>query len=130
MIQPLVAVQELSKDYQDRRTGGKVAAVSRVSFAIEPGETLGLVGESGSGKTTVGRCLLKFIEPSHGKIHFDGHDITAMGEGAFRKLGARIQMGLQEPPLSLNPRMKVFDTIAEPLRIHRTLGERAIKDRV
>ena len=92
-----------------------VKAVNGVSFVISPGEALALVGESGSGKTTVGRSLLRLIEPTGGRVTFLGQDITAMPVSRFRPLRSRLQMVFQEPFASLNPRMRVGRIVEEPL---------------
>jgi oligopeptide/dipeptide ABC transporter ATP-binding protein len=98
--------------------GGKLlTAVNGVSFAIRPGEALGLVGESGSGKTTVGRCVLRLIEPNAGTIRFRGRDVTHLAAGEFRKLRSRLQMVFQDPFDSTDPRQRIGDAIIEPLRL-------------
>jgi len=109
---------------------GNVRAVDDVSFQIFRGETLGLVGESGSGKTTVGRSLLRIIEPTSGKIEFDGRDIVGMSRKEFREIQHRMQMIFQDPYASLNPRIRVGDIVAEPLEIQGTLSKQEVKDRV
>jgi oligopeptide/dipeptide ABC transporter ATP-binding protein len=98
---------------QDRKR--VVKAVNGVSFTIAPGEALALVGESGSGKTTVGRSVLRLIEPTGGRVAFLGQDITAMPVSQFRGLRPRLQMVFQEPFASLNPRMRVGRIIEEPV---------------
>ena len=95
-----------------------VKAVDGVSLSIRKGETLGLVGESGSGKTTLGRALLRLIEPTGGTVGYDGKDITHVSQSELRKLRRRIQVVFQDPYGSLNPRMTVNDTLAEPLLVH------------
>jgi len=109
---------------------GNVRAVDDVSFEIYRGETLGLVGESGSGKTTVGRSLLRIIEPTSGRIEFDGRDIVGMNRKEFREIQHRMQMIFQDPYASLNPRIRVGDIVAEPLEIQGALSKRKVKDRV
>lgn len=97
----------------------EIKAVDGVSFEIKEGKTLGLVGESGCGKTTVGRTILRLIEPTEGKMFFDGEDITSLNGSKLKKLGREMQIIFQNPESSLNPRMKIYDSIAEPLRIHK-----------
>ena len=120
---PILSVSGLSIDYELSagslfRNRLVVNAVDKVSFDIAPGETLGLVGESGSGKTTVGRAVLRRIPAAGGSIVFDGTDITHLAGEALRRLRARMQIVLQDPYTSLNPRMKVADIVAEPLIVH------------
>jgi oligopeptide/dipeptide ABC transporter ATP-binding protein len=127
--QPLVEIENLRKHFP----GGHnqiVRAVDGVSFAIHRGETLGLVGESGCGKTTVGRCLLRLIEPTSGRIRFDGRDLMELDRGELRALRRRMQIIFQDPYSSLNPRMKVGSIVAEPLEIHGVCNKRERKDRV
>ncbi len=126
---PLVEVQDLIKHFPAGRDRS-VKAVNGVSFVIERGEALALVGESGSGKTTVGRCLLKLLEPSSGAIRFDGHDLRAISGSAFRPVRRRIQMVFQEPYDSLNPRMRIGTIVGEPLQLVTDLPPRRRMQRV
>jgi peptide/nickel transport system ATP-binding protein len=119
----ILEVQGLTKNFRVGsrfQPGGRqvVQALSKVSFHVFAGETLGLVGESGCGKSTLGRCLLRLYEPDAGSILFKGHDLTRMSEKALRPLRADMQMVFQDPSASLNPRRRVGDLIAEPLRVH------------
>ena len=131
---PLVQVRDLVKHFPVhggilQRTVGQVQAVDGVSFDIQRGETLGLVGESGCGKTTVGRLLLRLIEPTSGTIHFDGVDLTAITGSALKPYRRRIQIIFQDPYASLDPRTPIGDSIGEGLRIHGlgTSAERRAK---
>ena len=132
----LVEVRHLVKHFPIKggilqRTVGVVQAVDDVSFDVRRGETLGLVGESGCGKTTVGRVLLRLIEPTAGEIRFDGRDITGLRGTELQHLRREMQIIFQDPYASLDPRTPIGDSIGEGLRIHR-LGssrERAAKVR-
>ena len=121
----IVEVKDL-KQYFPVKTGfGKTVplkAVDGVSFAIKPGETLGLVGESGCGKTTVGRSLLQLYKPTSGEVYFDGELVTDKNIKSLRK---EMQMVFQDPYSSLNPRMTVEDIIGEPLDVHKLYKTKA-----
>ena len=106
-----------------------IKAVDGVSFSINKGETLGLVGESGCGKTTIGRSILRLIEPLSGEVIFNGIDILKLRKKNLRKLRPSMQMIFQDPDSSLNPRMKIGTSIAEPFKLHSTISkdERAQK---
>jgi len=108
-----------------------VHAVDGIGFEIERGEVFGLVGESGSGKTTTGRVLLRLIEPTGGKIHFKGKDITSLPEKELKPLRSLMQIIFQDPYESLNPRMTVGNIVAEPLRVQKSSGgEAEIEEKV
>ena len=108
----------LTKGIVIRRQIGTVQAVDGVSFALPRGDTLGLVGESGCGKSTTGLAILRMLEPTAGRIVFEGQDITALDRERMRPIRRRMQMVYQDPYGSLNPRMKVRDIIGEPLEVH------------
>ena len=132
---PLLEVRNLKKYFPLRkgilsRTIGWVGAVDNLSFSLKQGETLGLVGESGCGKTTVGRCLLRLIEPTEGEIQFEGKDLLKMDREELRKVRARLQIIFQDPYSSLNPRMTLEEIVAEPLRNHTQSSRREIRERV
>ena len=113
---PLIRVAQLKTWFHSGRE--VVKAVDDVSFEIRRGEVLGLVGESGSGKSSLGRSLLRLVPISGGQVTFDGVDITGLKGAALKNLRRRMQMIFQDPFASLNPRMSVFDTLAEPLLLH------------
>ena len=121
---PLVRVESLTVHFSGGRRGfwGQkrmvVRAVEDVSFDIYPGETLGLVGESGSGKSTTGRAILRRVPAAGGKIFFKGRDITQIEPANLRPLRRNMQLVFQDPYASLNPRMRIFDIVAEPLVVH------------
>jgi len=138
-VSPLLAIDGLVKhfplggpaawlDILRGRTPAAVHAVDGVSLAIGAGETLGLVGESGCGKSTLARCLLRLIEPTAGRIHFDGVELTTLGEAPLRRRRREIQMVFQDPTASLNPRFTVRRTVEEPLRLHTELGRAARRE--
>src|SRR4051794_14168068 len=131
----IVEVEDL-KVYFPIRAGifqseiGTVKAVDGVSFVIHRGETLGLVGESGCGKSTTGRALIRLRDPSGGIVRFDGVDLTSLKPDALRRMRRRMQIIFQAPYGSLDPRMTVGSTIAEPLETHNLASGEAKRDRI
>jgi peptide/nickel transport system ATP-binding protein/oligopeptide transport system ATP-binding protein len=112
----LLDVRNLSTWFRQGKT--QVKAVDDVSFDIRRGEVLGLVGESGSGKSTIGRSILRLVPVTAGQVLFDGTDVTALAKRDLKDLRRRMQIIFQDPFASLNPRMTVYDTLAEPLLLH------------
>jgi ABC-type glutathione transport system ATPase component len=122
--EPLLQVRDLHVRFPIRagvlqRVTDHVRAVDGVSFDLAAGETLGLVGESGCGKTTVGRAVLRLVDAADGDVRFEGRSITRLGPRRMRPLRRRMQIVFQDPAGSLDPRMRVGATLAEPLVVHR-----------
>ena len=132
---PLLSVRDLVKHFPVRGGGifrhtiGQVQAVSGINFDIAAGQTLGLVGESGCGKSTAGRAILQLQPPTSGSVIFDGQELVGLSRRAMRPFRANLGMVFQDPFASLNPRMQVNETIAEPLKIHGASATDA-RDRV
>jgi len=110
-------------------TRGHVRAVDKVSFEVAAGETVGLVGESGCGKTTVGRAVVRLLEPTGGTIRFAGEDLTALRGSALRERRRQFQMIFQDPFSTLNPRLTVGESVGEALSIHRLVADDAARRR-
>ena len=133
--QPLLSVRNLVKHFPVKRgllqrTVGQVHAVDGISFDIAEGETLGLVGESGCGKSTAGKTILKLIEPTSGEIRVNGERIDSLSRHEMRPYRRELQVVFQDPYSSLNPRLRIRDIIAEPLKNYGVAEGRALADRV
>jgi oligopeptide/dipeptide ABC transporter ATP-binding protein len=115
-VETVLEIVDLYKSFNIPGSRRKVQAVNGVSFTLNKGETLALVGESGSGKTTVGRCILGLEEPTRGRVLFNGEDLSPKNNVRKRHLRGRIQLVFQEPAESLDPRMRIADSIEEPLK--------------
>jgi oligopeptide/dipeptide ABC transporter ATP-binding protein len=132
-LSALLETESLVKVYRLRtgvRSRVRLVAADDVSFAIERGSTLALVGESGSGKTTVARCVLRLEEPTAGRVVLDGEAITGLGAPELRHARREMQMVFQDPLDSLNPRHRVGDLVAEPLRVHEIVPRSQLRAEV
>ena len=132
---PILQVDALVKHFPVRkgvfsRVTGAVRAVDGVSFHVQAGRTLSIVGESGCGKTTVGRCVLRLIEPTSGRILFHGRDINQLGRGELREARKHLQIIFQDPFGSLNPRMTVYSMLSEIFAAHKLAPRRVWRERV
>ena len=125
---PILEVRNLKKYFPV--AAGIVHAVDDVSFTIDKGKTLGVVGESGCGKSTLGRTLLHLQESTAGQVIFEGRDITRVNRKELTELRKKMQIIFQDPFSSLNPRMSLYQAIAEPLRIMTDTSEKEIERRV
>ena len=128
MSQPLLEVTDLAKHFPT--SGGVVHAVDGVSFTIDEGEVMGLVGESGSGKSTVGRTIMRLLDPTSGTIRLAGTDITTLSRSEMRPLRRQVHMVFQDPYSSLNPRMTSGEIVGEALRLHKLATRRELDRRV
>jgi len=131
----LLEVENLKKYFPVKkgilsRTVGQVRAVDGVSFTLKRGETLGLVGESGCGKTTVGRSILRLVEPTAGRVNFNGKNMLELDREELRNTRASLQIIFQDPFSSLDPRMNVGQIIAEPIRNHLKIPKPQVRERV
>ena len=130
MTENIIEVRDLVKHYPVtqgvvfKKTIGHVKAVDGVSFELKAGETLGVVGESGCGKSTLARVLMNLEKPTAGQVLYKGQDISKLSGGALRRLRRQIQLVMQDPYTSLNPRMTVGDLIGEPFEIHSEVAPR------
>ncbi|MFM7649878.1 MAG: ABC transporter ATP-binding protein [Acidimicrobiaceae bacterium] len=133
MTDELLRVTNLVKNFELRVNNGArrkkriVQAVTNVSFSVGKGQTLGLVGESGSGKTTVGRCVLRLIEPTSGSVEFEGQDLGSLKFEELRALRRRMQIVFQDPFASLDPKMTIGSSISEPLAVQNVPGDHSDK---
>ena len=128
--QKLVEVRNLVKHFAVENSDDVVRAVDDVSFDIFAGETLGLVGESGCGKSTVGRCVLRLIEPTSGEVFFEEKNILELGKNELQPLRREMQIIFQDPYASLNPRLSILSIVSEPLKIHGIGDKNERKERV
>jgi peptide/nickel transport system ATP-binding protein/oligopeptide transport system ATP-binding protein len=127
----LLVAENLQKHFPAEDGSGVVRAVDGVSFSVAAGETLAMVGESGCGKSTTGRLLLRLLEPTAGRVLFEGQDLVTLSPAAMRARRRDMQIVFQDPYASLNPRRPVLDAIAEPLQVHRICrSRRELHDRV
>jgi peptide/nickel transport system ATP-binding protein len=118
----LLTIRNLSKDFEG------INIFKNVSFTVEKGETIGLYGKSGSGKTTIGRCIMGLEKPTRGEIIINGKNMLSMNKKEISKIRPQVQMIFQHPETSLNPRMKAFDSIIEPLLVTTNLTKKDLID--
>ncbi|MEA4912058.1 MAG: oligopeptide/dipeptide ABC transporter ATP-binding protein [Oscillospiraceae bacterium] len=126
MSTPLIETKDLKKYFKTPR--GDLHAVDGVNIRIEHGQTLGVVGESGCGKSTLGRTILRLIEPTAGEVLYDGNNILNYSAAQMKKLRREMQIIFQDPYSSLNPRMTVSEIIAEPIKVCKTITNKAQRD--
>ncbi len=130
----IIDVDSLAKYFPVKRSAFArrewLKAVDGISFSLRDGEVFALVGESGSGKSTVARLVLRLIRPTSGRVLFRGEDIQTFRGPSLREFRKSVQIIFQDPFASLNPRMTVFDTLSEPLKIHKLCGKGKVKDRI
>ncbi len=136
MAEPILQLEDVSKTYRikaslfGRRGAGTVRALNGVDLAVQPGEAFGLVGESGSGKTTAGRLIVNLETPSAGRVVLDGEAVTGLRGSHLKAYRRRVQMIFQDPYQSLNPQLSIYESVVEPLIIHRTARGPARTERV
>jgi len=133
--QPLLEVSHLKKYYPVQKGGfgravQQVKAVDGVSFTINSGHTLGIIGESGCGKSTMGRLIMQLEEPTEGRVRFLGRELTGQSQRQLRRIRTQMQIVFQDPYSSLNPRKRIGEQLAEPIRVHRLLEGAAVDRRV
>jgi peptide/nickel transport system ATP-binding protein len=129
-VQSLKKYFDITPGFNFGRPRRYLRAVDDVSFSIKAGETLGLVGESGCGKSTIGNCIIRLLDPTGGEVLFEGQNIARMNSRELSPIRKNIQMIFQDPYSSLNPRMRVFDLIAEPFRANRVLSNNEMRAEV
>jgi oligopeptide transport system ATP-binding protein len=130
LAEPLVSVRDIVIEFPGGKVGDAVRAVDNVSIDIYRHEILGLVGESGSGKSTLGRTILRLLEPTSGSVTFAGKDISHYSHARMKPLRRQMQMIFQDPYASLNPRMTVYDTLSEPLLVHKICNRKTLDNEV
>lgn len=123
MSNHVLEVRNLKKYFKVSK--GLLHAVDNVSFSIDAGRTLGIVGESGCGKSTMGRCILRLIEPTAGEIYFEGQDVRALNKSKMKKMRKNMQIIFQDPFSSLDPRKTILQTISEPIKVNRMIGNQS-----
>lgn len=134
--EPLLRVEHLKKYFPVRnsslffKNGGTLYAVDDVSFTVNSGETFSLVGESGCGKTTVGKTVLQLYPPTAGEVYFEGKNLIGLKTRELREIRSNMQMVFQDPNSSLNPRMTIYESIADIIKIHHKIGREVLSKRV